>query len=200
MKKIILVSVMLLAVVFSAFSANTSLGVAQNYINTSVIVDTDIGGRFGFEGSVGFPVVSALFGAIDSISEGEEFKPLQFVLPGAMVNTYWKAVDGNKFQLRLGLQADVLVFLEKRSVQAAGLLGTSLGLNYKFNGKFAINFTAGCPLALPLSLISNDAASWTLFYFSSTAVDKSDILKIIFGGIGCAMNQFARISFKWNLN
>ena len=199
MKKNILVLVLLLFFGFSAFSSNTSLGVAQNYTSTSVIVDTEFD-RFGFEGSVGLPIVSGIFGAIDAATSGKEFQPLQFLLPGAMVNPYWKVVDGTKFQLRLGLQADVLVFIDKGSVQASGLLGTSLGFNHKFNEKFSMNFTLGCPLALPLSIISKDAATWTLFYFSSTTLDKDDIFKIIFGGIGCAFNQFARISFKWALN
>jgi len=190
--------VLSLIVLSTAFSASTSLGVSVNYLNTSVIVDTE-SDRFGFEGSLGFPVFSAILGTLDSVSNGEDFKFVKFLLPGVMVNPYFKAVNGNKFQLRLGLQEDILVFFDKGNISAAGLLGASVGMNYKFSDKFGMNLNAGIPLALPLSLISNDAASWTLFYLSSTEMDKSDIAKILFGGFGCAMNQFLRLSFKWAL-
>jgi len=198
MKKVIIILVLALVVLSSAFSGNTSLGVSVNYINTSVIVDTE-SNRFGFEGSLGFPLFSAVLGALDSVSNGKEFKFVELLLPGAMVNPYFKAINGNRFQLRLGLQADVLVFFDDDSVSAAGILGTTLGINYKFSNKFGMNLTAGLPLALPLSIFSNDAASWTLLYLSSKEVDKSDIARIIVGGLGCAMNQFLRVSLKWAL-
>ena len=198
MKKVIIILVLALVVLSSAFSGNTSLGVSVNYINTSVIVDTE-SNRFGFEGSLGFPLFSAVLGALDSVSNGKEFKFVEILLPGAMVNPYFKAINGDRFQLRLGLQTDFLVFLDKEVVSAAGLIGTTLGFNFKFSEKFGMNLTAGLPLALPLSLISEDAGSWTLFYFSSRDIDKSDIAKIIVGGLGCAMNQFLRISCKWAL-
>jgi hypothetical protein len=198
MKKLIIVLVLALVVLTSAFSNNTSLGVAVNYINTSVIVDTE-SERFGFEGSLGFPLVSAVLGTLDSVSNGKDFKFVELLLPGIMVNPYFKVIDGNRFQFRIGLQEDILVFFDKGSVSAAGLLGASLGMNYKFNEKFGMNLTAGIPVALPLSIVSEEAASWTLFYLSSKEIDKSDIAKIIFGGLGCAMNQFLRISCKWAL-
>ena len=198
MKKSILIIFLSLIVLSAAFSADTSLGVAVNYINTSVIVDTE-SDRFGFEGSLGFPVIHSVIGTIDSISNGGDFKFVSILLPGVMANPYFKAVNGNRFQLRLGLQADVLVFFDDDSVSAAGILGTTLGINYKFSNKFGMNLTAGLPLALPLSIFSNDAASWTLLYLSSKEVDKSDIARIIVGGLGCAMNQFLRVSLKWAL-
>jgi len=198
MKKFIIILVLSAVVLTSAFSAGTSLGVSVNYLNTSVIVDTE-SDRFGFEGAVGFPVISAILGTLDAVSNGEDFKFVRFLLPGAMVNPYFKAVNGNRFQLRLGLQTDVLVFVDKDVISVAGLLGTSIAANYKFSDKFGMNLSLGIPLGLPLSLISNDAASWTLFYISSREIDKSDIAKILFGGLGCAMNQFVRLSFKWAL-
>ena len=200
MKKISLVLVLLMVISVSAFSDNTSLGVAQNYIDTSLIVDHERG-RFGVEGSIGLPIVHGAISIIDSIVNGSNFEFFQILLPGLMVNPYFKVVDGNKFQFRLGLQNDTLVFASKDDgVQAMGMVGVSLGFNYKFNQKFGMNLSLGCPLALPLSAISNDVAAWTVYYFSSREYTSDDIVKMILGGYGCAFNQFARLSFKWALN
>ena len=200
MKKISLVLILLMAISVSAFSGNTSLGLAQNYVDTSFIVDTELG-RFGVEGSIGLPLVWGTIDAIDSIINGSSFDITEILLPGLMLNPYFKLVEGDNYQFRLGLQNDTLVFANKdEGVQAMGLVGISLGLNYKFNQKFGMNITLGCPLALPLSAISKDAASWTVYYFSSREYTDDDILKMIVGGYGCAINQFARLSLKWSLN
>jgi len=196
MKKVLLVSVLLLAVLFSAFSADISLGFAQNYVDTSVIVDVE-DGRFGVEASVGFPLVAAL----GSIKNGSDFEFFHVLLPGLMVNPYFKVVYGDRFQLRIGLQNDTLVYASKEDgVQAMGMIGLSVGFNRRFNESFSMNFSIGCPLGLPLSAISDDAASWTVYYFSSKPYTDDDVVKIILGGYGCAMNQFARFSCKWSLN
>ena len=153
MKRFIIILAIAAIACTSAFAADIQLGVMQNLVNTSFLVDAEFD-RFGVEGSVGMPVVTAAISGIealikggsdsqdaisrDSSSEGsEESKSGGFsILGGAMANVYWKAYAGQKFSLRLGLQADMLGLFGTEGSRVFLTYGPSIGFNYKFQKVF----------------------------------------------------------------
>ncbi len=66
MKKLIIVMIIIAVACTSVFAADVQLGVMQNLVNTSLIVDTEFD-HFGFEASVGAPVVYMVVGGIGAI-------------------------------------------------------------------------------------------------------------------------------------
>ncbi len=201
MKKIIVLLLVAVIACTAAFAGNLSMGVMQNYLHTNFLVDYE-GDHFGAEGAVGLPIVSGAIGVANAIAEGEE---LEFgdiagltLLPAAMVNGYWKPIDTKVFDLRLGLQGDVISFIDPsdKYFSVIGLLGMSIGLDFRFSENFSMNLTGAFPVALPLQAISEEAAQYTLFYYSNNPEhDHWDILLVL----PLALNQFGRISFKWTL-
>lgn len=201
MKKLTVVLIIIAVACASVFAGNLSIGVSQNYMHTNVIADFE-GDHFGVEGAAGIPLVSGVVGLVNSISKGEDISFGDalglLLLPDATVNGYWKAVDGKVFGLRLGIQGDLVTMInhEDKYFSTVGLLGLSLGLNFKFGERFSANLTGTLPFAIPLNWISEDIAKYSIFYYSSNP-EKSgwDILMIL----PLAINQFARLSFKWSI-
>ena len=204
MKKTIAVIIVILVACMSLSAADVSIGVMQNFMDTSCIVDAEFG-RFGVEGSLGIPLIWGISGIVDNINKGEEVTfanaAAMLLFPGVMVNGYWKAIDGKVFGLRLGLQADVIGLISDNLKSVVGLWGFSVGLNFKFNERFSANLTGTLPAALPLSLLGDDAAKFGAFFYTwGGNNDPADILVIIFGQLlPCAMSEIARISFKWSI-
>ncbi len=204
MKKAIVIIIVILVACMSLSAADISMGVMQNFLDTSFIVDAEFD-HFGVEGAVGIPLIWGASGLISNISEGKEVKPgdaiAMLLLPGAMVNGYWKVIDGKVFGLRLGLQADVLGLFSENLKSIVGLWGLSLGLNFKFNERFSANLTGTLPAALPLSLLGDGAANFGAFYYQwGESNDWTDILVVIFGQLlPAAASEIARLSFKWTV-
>lgn len=204
MKKAIVIIIVILVACMSLSAADISIGIMQNYFDTSAIIDVEFD-HFGVEGSVGIPLVWGTIGIIDSISNGEEFSfgdaLGMLLMPGAMVNGYWKVIDGNVFGLRLGLQADVIGAITEDFKSIVGLWGMSVGLNFKFNDRFSANLTGTLPAILPLNLISEDATKFGLFYYAwgEPAEDSGAgfiaLAQVYYG----FYSELARLSFKWSI-
>ena len=204
MKKAIVIIIVILVACMSLSAADISMGVMQNFLDTSFIVDAEFD-HFGVEGSLGIPLVHGTAAIIDGLSKGEDVSfgdsLAMLLMPGAMVNGYWKAIDGKVFGLRLGIQGDVIGLFTDNLKSVVGLWGFSVGLNFKFNDRFSANLTGTVPAALPLNLISEDAAKYGMFYYSwGESNDWSDVLVIIFGQLlPGALSEIARLSFKWTV-
>lgn len=203
MKKVIIFVLIALLAGASVFAMDFHLGVMQNFMDTSVIADMEFN-HFGVEGSLGVPLIWGTGALIEAISEGEEVDPGEgasmILMPGAMVNGYWKAIDGKHFGLRLGIQADVIGLFTENLRSVIGLWGTSIGFNFKFNDKFSMNLTGTIPAALPLSLISEDAASLGFVGYVEGGEDIGDFFAVLFGQLlPGVMSEFARLSFKWKI-
>lgn len=204
MKKAVVIIIVVLVACMSVSAADISMGVMQNFMDTSFIVDAQFG-RFGVEGAVGIPLVWGTAGIIDSVSKGQQVTigdaAAMLLLPGAMVNGYWKALDGRVIDLRIGIQADVIGLISDNLKSIVGLWGISAGLDFKFGERFSANITGTLPAALPLSLISDDAAKFGAFYYTwGSNNDPADILVIIFGQLlPGALSEIARVSFKWTV-
>ncbi len=199
MKRSVIILVILVLVCSSVFAVEFSLGVMQNYLNTSIIADAEMD-RFGMEGAVGFPLVLAAVECFDYYisenNEGGTLNPLvAFSVPSVMVNGYWKAFDSKVFDLRLGIQVDALAIIESEGFTAAGVWGFSLGLNFKFNDRFSMNLTSAVPAGFLASYISDALDRFTVFYWST----KDDEDEIGMLALPVVVNELARISLKWSL-
>ena len=216
MKKIIVVLALALVICAGAFAADLQIGVMQNVLNTSFLFDAEFE-HFGFETAVGMPVVPLAISGIEAIFKGngggdtessaiargegdeeEESKSTGFTVPaGFMANIYFKAIRGEKFSLRLGVQGDVIGIYGPDYVWTAGFLGPSLGLNFKFSDSFAMNFTSAVPFAV---FIPEVVSKYTYFIHSSDDENVlGNIILAIYGSIGAVGCQLARLSFKWTI-
>ena len=204
MKKAIIIILIAVVAATSVFASAVHLGFMQSMFHTSFITDVE-GDRFGVEGAVGIPFFQGVFGAIDYAATGgkddegnpKDFDILEmFLLPSAMVNGYWKVVDGKVFGFRLGLEVDAMSILDDSGFSVVGLLGISMGLNFKFNDRFSMNLSGCLPAGVIANLIAKDAANYTVFAFTTKQDNNWDFLMII----PTIYNSFARLSFKWALN
>ena len=204
MKKFIIIALLAAVACTSVFaSEGLSLGVMQSWFDTSLIADYQWD-HFGVEGALGIPLVQGIAGTIDYIASGgkdEDGNPVDynvfglFLLPSMMVNGYWKAIDGDVFDLRLGLQGDAMSIMRKDAYTIVGLVGISLGLDFQFNEKFSMNLSGSCPAFLLLQPISEDVARYTVFAYSTKEGGSWDFLMIL----PTIYNSFARLSFKWSI-
>lgn len=206
MKKILIIVLVAVVAGSSIFAMDLSFGVMQNYINTCIVADLEFN-HFGFEESIGFPLIRESASLIGAISEG---KDIDFgddlamgLLPGIMVNGYWKAINTKHFGLRLGLQADVMGISNGVFSTVLGIWGASIGLNFKFGERFSANITGTIPATYPLSFISDDAEQFGYFILDYYGLDKVDnvfdafvyVLEASYGFI----SEIARVSFKWKI-
>ena len=204
MKKAIVIIIVVLVACMSLSAADISMGVMQNFMDTSFIVDAEFD-HFGVEGALGIPIVWGITGIVDSVNKGEQVTigdaAAMLLIPGAMVNGYWKVIDGRVFGLRLGIQTDVIGIFAKDLKSILGLWGFSVGLNFKFSERFSANLTGTLPAALPLSLLGDDATKFgAFFHVWGGNDDPANILVIIFGQmLPGALSEIARVSFKWTI-
>ena len=203
MKKVIIFVLIALVAGASVFAMDFHLGVMQNFLDTSVIADLEFN-HFGVEGSLGTPIILGVSSLIDAVASGEDVEAgdgiSMLLMPGVMVNGYWKVIDAKHFGLRLGLQADVIGLFTDNLRSVIGLWGPSIGFNFKFNDKFSMNLTGTIPAALPLSLISEDAASLGFVGYVEGGEDIGDFFAVLFGQLlPGVMSEFARLSFKWKI-
>ncbi len=223
MKKLIVLMILIAVACTSVFAADVQLGVMQNLVNTSFLVDTEFD-HFGFEAAVGVPVVYMVAGGVGAIvdaasdkaeatateseseSESESKNTGNWsIVTGAMLNLYWKAYEGEKFSFRLGIQGDALGFFGNKGYNFFFTYGPSLGFNYKFNDRFAMNFTGTVPAALILSPFGNDLSS-NYGSYVATNIKAEDAVEAfgmgvlaLFQGIGLFGSEVARVSFKWSV-
>lgn len=205
MKKLFIVLLVVAVATSSLFAfSGTSLGFSQGLVNTSFVASYDWE-NFGVQGDVGLPLIYSTVGAIGAIAEKvsgdseKEIDILDFILPGAHVSAYWRAIRGEHFGWNLGLGGSFQSYFIDRKVRILGMASITSGLQYRFNDKFAIGLDTSVPIALPLSLISEDAAKYTYFYFVDGESKPADIAVILFGAIYYGINELARVNFKWTL-
>ena len=203
MKRFIILVLIALVAGASVFAMDFHLGVMQNFLDTSVIADLEFN-HFGVEGSLGTPIILGVSSLIDAVASGEDVEAgdgiSMLLMPGVMVNGYWKVIDAKHFGLRLGLQADVIGLFTDNLRSVVGLWGPSIGFNFKFNDKFSMNLTGTIPAALPLSLISEDAANFGAFGYVEGGEDLGDFFAVFFGQLlPGVLSEFARLSFKWKI-
>ena len=203
MKKVIIFVLIALVAGASVFAMDFHLGVMQNFLDTSVIADLEFN-HFGVEGSLGTPIILGVSSLIDAVASDEDVEAgdgiSMLLMPGVMVNGYWKVIDAKHFGLRLGLQADVIGLFTDNLRSVIGLWGPSVGFNFKFNDKFSMNLTGTIPAALPLSLISEDAANFGAFGYVEGGEDLGDFFAVFFGQLlPGVLSEFARLSFKWKI-
>ena len=221
MKKLIVILAMAAIVCISAFAADIQIGVAQNVLNTSFLLDVE-GSHFGFETSLGLPVMPLAISGIEAIfkgnsssddsgtesgfiargeggegDEGEGEKKSGFVIPaGAMANVYWRIGMGKKFSMRLGIQGDIVGLFGPGYIWTMAFVGPSVGFNFKFTDSFAMNFTGAFPIAL---VLPDEAKKYASFYYSNEQNAIGAIFLAIYGGVGAVGCQLARLSFKWSI-
>ena len=216
MKKLVVILITALVVCAGAFAADLQIGVMQNVINTSFLFDAEFK-YFGVETSVGMPVVPLAISGIEALFKGnsdgetesaaiargegdEEGEPRKagFTFPaGFMANVYFKAIRGEKFSLRLGVQGDIIGLYGPDYVWTAGFVGPSLGLNFKFTDSFAMNFTSAFPFAV---FIPESVSKYTYFIYASNDENViGNIFLAIYGSVGAVGCQLARLSFKWTI-
>ena len=203
MKKVLIIVLIAVVAGSSVFALDLSLGVMQNFLDTSFIADAEFN-HFGVEGSVGFPLVWGTSALIGAISDGKDIDfsdgVAMVLMPGVMVNGYWKAIDTKHFDLRLGLQTDVIGLFTDDVTSVLGLWGASLGLNFKFGERFSANITGTVPAALPLSAIGDDASKFGGFAYVNGTDDIGDIFLVIFGQLlPGALSEMCRVSLKWKI-
>lgn len=204
MKKAIVFILVLAVACTSVFAMDTHLGVMQNFLDTSFIADFEYD-DFGVETSIGVPVIWGAASLADAISKGEDISigegAAMVLLPGVMLNGYWKPYDGKVFSLRLGIQADIIGIFSDNLTSVIGLWGTSMGFNFKVDDSFSINVTGTLPAAVWLSLFGDDAAKFGGYaYISGGNNDWSDVFLIVFGQLlPAAVSEIARVSLKWKV-
>ena len=201
MKKFVIIMLIAVVAATSVFAADFKLGVAQNYLHTMIIGDLD-GDHFGVEGAVGIPLVSGIAGTIDYISRGgidpetgekEDYNFVDmFLLPAGVVSGYYKPVSTDHFEWRLNLQVDAISLMDKDHFSFIALAGIGTGLEFKFNNGFSVNLSGAIPLA---AILPEAAAKYTLFYYTTKGEDNWDFLMIL----PLCINQFARLSLKWEI-
>lgn len=217
MKKAFVILALALVICTGAFAADLQIGVMQNVINTSFLFDAEFK-HFGVETSLGMPVVPLAISGIEALFKGkgdgettesaaiargegdEEGEPRKagFTVPaGFMANIYFKAIRGEKFSLRLGLQGDIIGLYGPDYVWTACFVGPSLGFNFKFTDSFAMNFTSAVPFAV---FIPESASKYTYFIYASDNENViGNIFLAIYGSVGAVGCQLARLSFKWTV-
>ena len=198
MKKLVIIMLIAVLAGSAVFAADFSIGVLQNYLHTMVVADFG-GDHFGVEGGVGIPLVSGIVGTIDYIKRGgidpdtgekEPYNPAElFLLPAGVVNGYFKIVNTEHFEWRLGLQADAISLMDKDHFTFIALAGVSTGFEIKFNGGFSVNLSGALPLA---AFLPEEVAQYTIYYYSTKTEDNWDFLMIL----PLCINQFARLSLK----
>ncbi len=205
MKRVIVV-LLLILVCSVAFTADMKIGVLQNVLNTSFLLDTEFK-HFGVEAAVGLPVV---FGVADilQLDNGEgnedsssEAEASTFAVPaGIMVNAYAKVIDKEKFSLRLGLQADLVGLFSYNYLWCMCFTGASVGLDFRFTDSFGMNLTSAMPLAMLFSPIDVLAEKTFFSYISDEDTHPwgADFMAFA-GSLGSLMNQLVRLSFKWKI-
>lgn len=201
MKKLVIIMLIAVLAGSAVFAADFSIGVLQNYLHTMVVADFG-GDHFGVEGGVGIPLVSGIVGTIDYIKRGgidpdtgekEPYNPAElFLLPAGVVNGYFKIVNTEHFEWRLGLQADAISLMDKDHFTFIALAGVSTGFEIKFNGGFSVNLSGALPLA---AFLPEEVAQYTIYYYSTKTEDNWDFLMIL----PLCINQFARLSLKWSI-
>ena len=203
MKKFVIILLIAVVAATFVFAADFSLGIAQNYLHTMLIADLDINRFVGVEGAAGIPLVSGIFGTIDYIQRGgidpdtgekEPYDALGlFLLPAGVVNAYFKPVSTDHFEWRaLGLQADAISLMDHEHFTFIALLGVSTGFDFKFNNGFSVNLTGALPLA---AFLPEAVSKYTIFYYTTKTDDNWDFLMIL----PLCINQFARLSLKWEI-
>ena len=215
MKKIVVLLITALVICAGISASDIQIGVMQNLINTSILLDAEMN-HFGFETAVGLPVVPLTISGIEALFKGngddssessaiargegdeEESKDSGFVVPaGAMAKVYFKVINGEKFSLRLGLQGDIIGLFGPDFVWTMAFTGPSLGFNYKFNDSFAMNFTSAVPFAM---FLPESISKYTYYYYTSDTDNVvGSIFLAIYGSIGAVGCQLARLSFKWSV-
>ena len=203
MKKFVIIMLIAVVAATSVFAADFSIGIMQNYMHTMIIADLDINRFVGVEGAAGIPLVSGIAGTIDYISRGgidpetgekEPYDALGlFLLPAGVVDVYFKPVSTDHFELRFpGLQVDAISLMDHEHFTFIALAGVSLGLDFKFNNGFSVNLTGAVPIA---AFLPEEVAKYTIYYYSTKAEDNWDFLMIL----PLCINQFARLSLKWEI-
>lgn len=203
MKKLIIV-LLVAAVSCSAVFAGTQIGFSQGLCNTSFVASHEWE-NFGVQGDVGFPLIYSTIGAIGVIKDkasgnsDKEVNILDFVLPGAHVGAYWKAVSGEHFGWNLGLGGSFQSYFVENKVRVFGCASITSGLTYRFNEKFSMGLDTSLPVAVILSPISKDIAQYTYFYYVQGEGKPADIFAVLFGVAYYGINELARLSFKWDI-
>ena len=201
MKKLVIVFLIVVIGCSAVFAGDLSLGFAQNFMDTYFIADYQWD-RFGVEGGIGIPLVYGTAALISDLADGKDVDVgdgfEMVLLPAAMVNGYWKAVDGKVFDLRLGLQGDVFSIVSPEMTSVFAIWGTSVGLDFTFSDEFSINLTGTLPAVLPLNAIgAGDAGA---FIFTKDVDEIGEGLAIFFGQLlPGILSEFARLSFKWKV-
>lgn len=206
MKRVMILAMIAIIAIAAVSAGDMQIGVAQNLLNTSFLFDAEFE-YGGVEASVGLPVLSGAIVAINACvnnsyaEEAEEESSSSFAAPlGAMANVYFKVIRGEKFSMRLGLQADVLGIFGPDFVWLTGYSGLSLGVNFRFNERFAMNFTGCLPLVIVLNPLGDEVAEKSMvFYTSGTGSTIGDVLLGIYGGLGTIACHMARISCKCSI-
>ena len=201
MKKLVIVLLIVVVGCSAVFAADLSLGFAQNFMDTYFIADYQ-GDHFGVEGGIGIPLIYGTASLIGDMADGKDVSILDGIgmvcLPAAMVNGYWKAVDGRVFDLRLGLQGDVFSIITPDMTSVFALWGPSIGFDFTFSDEFSINLTGTLPAALPLNAIG--AGDYGAFIFTKDVDEIGEGLAIFFGQLlPGILSEFARLSFKWKV-
>ena len=201
MKKLVIIMLIAVLAGSAVFAADFSIGVLQNYLHTMVVADFG-GDHFGVEGGVGIPLVSGIVGTIDYIKRGgidpdtgekEPYNPAElFLLPAGVVNGYFKIVNTEHFEWRLGLQADAISLMDHDHFTFIAIAGVSTGFEVKFNSGFSVNLSGALPIA---AFLPEEVAKYTIYYYSTKTEDNWDFLMIL----PLCINQFARLSLKWSI-
>lgn len=201
MKKFVIIMLIAVVAATSVFAADFSLGISQNYMHTMLAADLD-GNHFGVEGAAGVPLVSGIFGTIDYIKRGgidpdtgekEPYNPAElFLLPAGYVNGYFKLINTEHFEWRFGLQVDAISLMDKEYFTFIALAGLSTGFDVKFNNGFSVNLSGAFPLA---AFLPEAIRPYTVFYYTTNTDNNWDFLMIL----PLCINQFARLSFKWEI-
>ena len=204
MKKLIIVMIIAAIACTSVFAGSLSLGFSQGLINTSFVASYEWD-KFGVQGDVGLPIVFSslsLAGAIQEKAEKNSEKEidfLDFILPGAHIGAYWKAVDGNHFGWNLGLGGTIQSYFAEKKFRVFGGATLTSGISYKFNERFSIGLDSSIPIALVLYPINEDIAKYTCFMFVEGSGEPEDLAMALWGFPFYLINDLARLTFKWTI-
>ena len=206
MKRVMILAMIVIISSAAVSAGDVQVGVMQNLLNTGLLFDAE-SKYAGVEASLGFPVVSGAVTAIEACvnnSDAEETgegRSSSFAAPlGVMANVYFKVIRAERFNMRLGLQADVLGIFGPDFIWVTGYSGVSLGADFRLNARFSMNFTTCVPLVVILNPISEDVGEHTMvFYTSGKGSTMGDVLLGIYGGPKAVAGHMARISFKWSI-
>ena len=204
MMKLIIILIIAAVACTSVFAGNLSLGFSQGLMNTSFVANYEWE-NFGVQGDVGFPLVYTTLAAISAAQdkatgkEEREISFLDYVLPGAHVGAYWKALDGKHLSLNVGLGGTFQSYFMKDKFRMFGAATINGGFKFKFNERFSIGLDSALPLAVLLTPISKELASHTYFLYHEGEGEVGDIFAIFFGVIYYGINDLARLTFRWTI-